>query len=169
MDSKVLEFLLIPEGEELTIANEQVNTIENQITSIFVKIGKLGRSFIPKSDKSYQYLADFIQSSANPNKLTNDDIIKLHDFYYDESLALTEFAPSKEPEVIKLIKKYKPVPIYSMGNGDFYCVVSGGAIKEYIHDTISVFDSKYAKDYKNYKDWFKNFYMNTYEYKVPLK
>ena len=158
VDYKCLESLLI-EGEEM-IVNE-ATSFDSTLEKIYNKIGK--SRIIPKDDKSYIYLSELIETCKYPEKLTQNDIMCLHNYYYDEQYSLDYFAPSEEPEDIAIVKKNKPVPIYNFGNGDFFCITASGTIKEYIHDSKNLFDSPYAKNFKNYKLWFEKYYMKMRE------
>ena len=79
VDYKCLESLLI-EGEEM-IVNEATSS-DSTLEKIYNKIGK--SRIIPKDDKSYIYLSELIETCKYPEKLTQNDIMCLHNYYYDE-------------------------------------------------------------------------------------
>ncbi len=144
--------------ESYMIAEEGIVNKMNiplKIKQIFEKTGKPCKS----DNITYSALANIIELSMYPEKYTGSDLKTIHNCFYNETDAIDYFAPSANKEDISLIKKYKPVPIYSRGNGDFYCITNSGEIKEYIHDASSIFDAPHANNFRNYTDWLNNFYL----------
>jgi hypothetical protein len=113
-----------------------------------------------KESISFSNLANIIEDLDEDKKLNSSDLKRIHSLMYNDKDAINFFAPNKEPAEVSLIKKYKPIPIYSHGNGDHYCYCANGKIKEYIHDALKIFDAEYARDYNSYSEWVKGIFSN---------
>lgn len=132
--------------------NDEIE-ISPDVREIFAKLNCFSRS----TELSYSRLSDLIEYSDNPETLTSTDLRKIHKCFYNEKIAIDFFGAST-PEDIAQIRKYKPVPIYSNGMGDHYCLTANLAVKEYIHDAKTYFDAPYARDYRSFSDWYNNYY-----------
>lgn len=165
---KCLESLLIYGTNIATESARPEFPINSEVRKIFNKINVYSKP----TELSYYYISDIIVNASHPEKLTNSDIMKIHKCFYNEEESLAFFAPSEVPEDVAIVKKYKPIPIYSYGNGDHYCVIATGEIKEYIHDSNKIFDASYSQNFKNYTEWFNKWYMRNapeYEYQTATE
>ena len=168
VDYKCLESLLIYGTNIATESARPEFPINSEVRKIFNKINVYSKP----TELSYYYISEIIVHAKHPEKLTNSDIMKIHKCFYNEEESLAFFAPSEVPEDVAIVKKYKPIPIYSYGNGDHYCVIATGEIKEYIHDSNKIFDASYSQNFKNYTEWFNKWYMRNapeYEYQTATE
>lgn len=168
VEYKCLESLLSKGANIATESARPEFPINSEVRKIFNKINVYSKP----TELSYYYISEIIIHAKHPEKLTNSDIMKIHKCFYNEEESLDFFAPSEVPEDVAIVKKYKPIPIYAHGNGDHYCVIATGEIKEYIHDSNKIFDASYSQNFKNYTEWFNKWYVKhapEYEYQTATE
>jgi hypothetical protein len=109
------------------------NQLPVEIKKIYEKMGAKPRTYI-KDGRFLLHVGDLLEEGEAPNidKLTKQEWIILNKYIYDLFGAPNE--EYEEPVDVAFIKKYHPVTILRVGNGDELCVLNDGTFVEYWHD-----------------------------------
>ena len=125
--------------------------INSEMRQFFNKLGR----FSAVNALTYSDLARIIETPLNTTEMNNllklsiADLQKFHDYFFDITLAIDFFIDANPYE----IEQYEPVPIGSNGYGDYMCLTKNLEIKEYVHDVMPKFNSRYSLNFKNLNEY----------------